>query len=66
MFPLAIRRRFHSALEHSQLLILRQVISFNRSVRRARRWLQPVESWLWLMPAAFLLGMVGVILIRLG
>lgn len=66
MFSTTFRRRIHNALERSQLLVLRHVIRLNRSVARARCWLQPVEQWLWLMPAAFLFGMISVMLIRLG
>jgi hypothetical protein len=66
MFAAISRRRIRTTLDRYQLLALRQVIRLNRSVAWARCWLQPVEQWLWLMPAAFLLGMVSVMLIRLG
>lgn len=66
MFPVVLRRRVHQTFEHSQLMVLRQVIALNRSVTRARRWLQPVAGWLWLLPISFLVGMVSVMLIRLG
>lgn len=65
MFTTNSCRYIRNALERSQLLILRRVIRLNRSIARARCWLQPVEQWLWLMPAAFLLGMISVMLIRL-
>ncbi len=66
MFSLAIRRRFYHTFEQSQLMVLRRVIALNRSVTRARRWLQPVAGWLWLLPTSFLVGMVSVMLIRLS
>lgn len=60
------RYQFRRTVEHSQLLVLRRVITVNRTLHQARRWLQPVWSWMWLPPASFLIGMVGVMLLRLG
>jgi hypothetical protein len=66
MYYTAVRRQVRATFEQSQLLVLRRVIDLNRTVARARRWLKPVEGWLWMMPAAFLIGMFSVMVLRLS
>lgn len=59
--PLKSRTRYAltQAGDNLQLAVLKRVISVNRSLARARRWLAPVDGWLWILPLMLLVGFAG-------
>lgn len=54
-----LRRRWNAAVETLQLAVWQRVIWTNRTARRARLWVKPIQRWLWLLPASYLIGVAG-------
>jgi hypothetical protein len=63
--PPTFQRRLTLAWESLQLSALRRFIAAGHEVARFLGWLQPVKGWLWLLPAAFVIGLVSGVLSRM-
>lgn len=60
-----LNRAFQQASQRAELALYRQLVRVNRTLARGRRWLQPVANRLWVLPLSFMIGLVGMLAIRI-
>ena len=57
------RRKPKKTMEEVQLVLLRQVIRFNKLLNRAQDWIVAVREYYWVPVLAFLFGvMIGLVI----
>jgi hypothetical protein len=57
------RRKTNKTMEEVQLVLLRQVIRFNKLLNRAQSWIVAVREYYWVPVLAFLFGvMIGLVI----
>lgn len=60
--PPNFQRRLMLLWESLQLNTLRRFIAATHEAARFINWLRPIQGWLWLLPTAFVVGLVGGLL----
>jgi hypothetical protein len=64
--PLSLQRRVTLVWDALQLAVLRRSITLSREVLRFKSWLQPIRGWMWALPCAFIVGIIGGVASRLA
>lgn len=60
--PSNFQRRLRLLWESLQLNALRRFIAVTHEAARLINWLHPIKGWLWMLPTAFVVGLVGGLL----